>query len=216
MFDNDNDELLTAYITAVQKAKLADTGGIKKENDDHSGFSTLVWKASSAASHLDAVALDAQSLCSSLSRLHVSAEASVRRVRELDSRRAALQLVLDRAEDLIDLRSCLSTLRELSSRGGSISTGSEGIENIALQLRRFKAIEKTLEVPESDVAIARHAETSLLERVVRDFDAALDRQKEGSANNQTSSDNGLQSVPVIITKCCQVMRGASTAAPQTT
>jgi hypothetical protein len=205
MFDNDNDELLTAYITAVQKAKLADTGGIKKENDDHSGFSTLVWKASSAASHLDAVALDAQSLCSSLSRLHVSAEASVRRVRELDSRRAALQLVLDRSEDLIDLRSCLSTLRELSSRGGSISTGSEGIENIALQLRRFKAIEKTLEVPESDVAIARHAETSLLERVVRDFDAALDRQKEGSANNQTISDNGLQSVPVIITKCCQVM-----------
>lgn len=203
MYDNDDDdELIKAYITAAQKSDQLES--VNKEFDE-SGFSTLVWKASSAASHLDAVALDAQSLCSSLSRLHVSAEASVRRVRELDSRRAALQLVLDRTEDLIDLRSCLSTLRELSTRGGSISTGSEGIENIALQLRRFKAIEKTLEVPESDVAIARHAETSLLERVVRDFDAALDRQKEGSVNNQTNTDNRLQSVPVIITKCCQVM-----------
>jgi hypothetical protein len=202
--DNEDDELIKAYILAKNNNSRSNERSNETDTLDTS-FSTLVWKASSAASHLDAVALDAQSLCSSLSRLHVSAEASVRRVRELDSRRAALQLVLDRTEDLIDLRSCLSTLRELSTRGGSIATGSEGIENIALQLKRFKSIEKTLEVPESDVTIARNAETTLLEQVVRDFDAALERQKEGSVHNVTGTDNHLQSVPVIITKCCQLM-----------
>jgi hypothetical protein len=142
--------------------------------------------AASAVSHLDAVAQEARALCDGLTKLNAQAEASVRRVRRLDARRAALQQVLDRVEDLLDLRGCLQGLQEASAEGD--------MESTALHLRRFKAVERVLEVPEGDVVVVRAAEEALLARVLYDLDAALATQRRelllGTTSSSSSSSGG--------------------------
>lgn len=163
-------------------------------------------EAAKSISHLDMVALESRNLLDSLTKLNLQAESSVKHVRALDKRRAAMQLVLDRVEDLLDLRSCLTGLQD--------STSSGDLESMAMQLKRFKAIEKVLEVPESDVDSVRRAESSLLQRVISDFERALEEQKHLQSQAMASDtdpaaaaalDAQSHRVAAEINKCCQLM-----------
>lgn len=159
----------------------------------------LLQRAAPAVSDLDGAALDARALVESLASLHATAEAAVSRVRALDATRGLLQGALERVDDLLDLRACLAGLASASATGDR--------EAAALNVSRFRAIARTLPVPEGEVALVATAEASLLAAVTADFDAAVSEQQALSAAPppEGGGAEARARVEAAITKCCQLL-----------
>ena len=130
---------------------------------------------------LDSASNDVHALVDSLSSLHSSAEKSVWRVRRLDEQRRLLQGALERVEDLLDLRACLVGLSAAQASGDRAA--------IALNVSRFRALSRTLPMPEGDVATVRVAEEALVREVTADFDAAITAQQALTTTTTTTATN---------------------------
>ena len=120
--------------------------------------------------------------------------------------RCVLSQSLERVEDIIELRQCLS--------GVTAAMSARDMEGAALQVKRFRAIERLLPVPDADVAIMREAETQLMEAVTKELDAAIllasagqQRQQQGQPGAAAASvpSPPTASISATITRCCQLM-----------
>lgn len=179
--------------------------------------------AASSVGHLDTVAIEAKALTDSLASLSTQAEAAVRRVRELDGLRSRIQSALERTEDILDLRSCLSGVTAAMEAGD--------MESAALHIKRFKAVQGQLPIPDGDVATMQEAEARVMAVVTAQLDESISRaaavnaqqqqhqrllheaaSSEGSAavipasagaNGSTAA--AAQAVAGTIARCCQLM-----------
>ena len=154
---------------------------------------------------LDASSSDVHALVDSLSSLHTTAERSVWRVRRLDEQRRLLQAALERVEDLLDLRACLAGL------AGAQASGDRAA--MALNVSRFRALARTLPMPEGDLATVAASEQGLLAAVTQDFDAAIADQQALSSSG--GGGGGAAQAPdyaakraaaeATIATCCQLL-----------
>jgi hypothetical protein len=153
--------------------------------------------AASALEKLDNVALECRALGGSLSSLSSQAEVAVRRVRDIDAQRARLQAALERVDDILDLRGCLQGVQSAMDCGDW--------DQAAMHVNRFRSLERTLPIPESDVAVMREAEDALVATVTAQFDAAIAAASAGLG--RSSGAGAPQSAPnhAVIARCCQLM-----------
>lgn len=142
-------------------------------------------KAASATAALTSVLHDARVLSDSLLTLHAAAEGAVRNMRQLDTQKQSLQRVLNRVDDMLDLRSCLA--------GAQQCLAEDDDEGLATHIRQFKSVRTNLAVPTSDEEFMAEAEERLVQRTLADLDRAM--------SDMTVLEKGRAGV----VKCCQLL-----------
>ena len=109
-----------------------------------------------------------------------AAEEVVDTTRRLDVAQRNVQAALERVEDILDLKSCLS--------GVQLALQQNNLQSAAAQLKRFRAVEALVPVLEEDAELMRKAEDRLCTVVEEQFQRAI-------------SENDFEAV----TSCCQLL-----------
>jgi hypothetical protein len=188
----DADERLAALHTEVVPLKLFSLGISTTAPSAEIGSAMLA--AATALEKLDNVALECRALGGNLSTLSTQTEVAVRRVRDIDAQRARLQAALERVDDILDLRGCLT--------GVSVAMESGDWDQAAIHVNCFRSLERTLPIPASDVAVMRSAETALVATVTAQFDEAV---SVASAALSAPTTPIASNCHAVIARCCQLM-----------
>lgn len=170
---------------------------------------------STSLSQLDQVLDDTRKLSNFLKGLNDSTLDSVTEVRTLNEKRQGLQAALDKVHDLLELSECTEGVQENMKNGN--------YEAAAMNICRFRAIEKTFPVPPSDIAVVTSAEKLIVEKLVQDLDQALAAHRPTVHDVSSPTPAGLDSVttspaeaneqfavagitlPQSISRCCELL-----------
>ncbi|RYE97625.1 MAG: hypothetical protein EOO41_03295, partial [Methanobacteriota archaeon] len=162
------DELASLYADAC-----AGVASSAEDGDTREALATLRTLSAALAPTTAALARfssQASTAAAALVSVAGPARAAVERARELAARKAQMQMVYDTVEDFIDLQAIMEEL-------GDGSAASRDADTVARSVRRFRALQGTLPVPESDVELVTRVEQQLMDDLTRRFDAAIEQNQ---------------------------------------